>query len=74
MIQPDSAQQLPLWRGTDRWVRRFSVASLTDPKKAYVVAVDAAGQVGCSCPAWTHDPKRRACKHIRTWRREVPLA
>ncbi len=68
MIQQSSSQQLPLWRGADRWVQRFSVPSLTDPERAYVVAIDATGELGCSCPAWTHDPERKACKHIRRFR------
>ncbi len=62
-------QQLSLWRGRDRWVRRFEVASHSRDGVIYVVAIDAGGAWGCSCPAWVHDPKRSPCKHISAARR-----
>lgn len=61
-----SLEQLPLFRAADRWVVRFRVASETDPRVSYTVAVDAAGRWGCSCPAWIYDPERRPCKHVRS--------
>lgn len=60
--------QLPLFAGRDRWVRRFPVASSSDPDTSYTVATDAAGRWGCSCPAWVHDPLRKPCKHIVAFR------
>ncbi len=65
MIQQQGSQLLPLWRGADRWVRRFQYPCLTDPECRYAVAIDTEGKWGCSCPAWTHAPKRKACEHIR---------
>lgn len=64
----DRGRQLGLWRGGDRWVRRWNVASTTTPGRAYVVAVDPAGGWGCSCGAWIYDAQRAACKHIRRFR------
>ena len=63
-----SLEQLPLFRSADRWVVRFRVASETDPRVSYTVAVDAAGRWGCSCPAWIYDPERTPCKHVRSVR------
>ena len=56
-------RQIDLFRGRDRWVRRWEVPSTTGDA-TYIVAVDAAGNWGCSCGAWVHDSKRRPCKHI----------
>ncbi|MFW6012268.1 MAG: SWIM zinc finger family protein [bacterium] len=67
-----SLEQLPLFAGADRWVRRLRVASETEPGVVYTVAVDAAGRWGCSCPAWIYDPARPACKHIRAARERFP--
>ena len=65
-------RQLDLFRARDRWVRRWTVASTTDPERCYTVAVDAAGAMGCSCPAWVHDPERKPCKHLRAFERGRP--
>lgn len=66
---PDAAalalEQLPRFASADRWVLHFRVASATDARLAYTVAVDAAGRWRCSCPAWVYDPARSPCKHIR---------
>lgn len=57
--------QLALWRGRDRWVRRWQVPSTTDETATYTVAVDAAGNFGCSCRGWIYTVPRTDCKHIR---------
>lgn len=62
---PDEPSQLALFAGADRWVVRLAVASESEPGLTYTVAIDAAGDWGCSCPAWIYDPARPACKHIR---------
>lgn len=71
---PDSSPQLPLFRARDRWVKRWTVSSSTDPQISYTVAVDAAGNLGCSCPAWVHDKERRPCKHLVAFRRDRQLS
>lgn len=63
-----AGQQLALWRGGDRWVKRWHVESLTVPGRRYVVAIDAVGKWGCSCGAWIYASSRSACKHIRQFR------
>ncbi len=65
----DNGHQLALFRGAERWVKRFHVPSTTTPGRRYVVAVDAAGGWGCSCAAWIYDPRRRPCKHIQRFLR-----
>lgn len=64
----ENPTQLALFRGADRWVHRQTVPSSSTEGKSYVVASDAAGRWGCSCPAWIYDPTRPACKHIRAAR------
>jgi hypothetical protein len=57
----------------DKWISRWYVGSDSNPDKTYTVAVDAAGNFGCSCPAWTPSKQRRQdCKHIK--RVKAPLA
>jgi len=63
-ITGDQPNQLTLWRGRDRWIRRWAVPSTTDDT-TYTVAVDAAGNFGCSCPGWIYTVPRTDCKHIR---------
>jgi hypothetical protein len=51
---------------SDKWVSRRYVGSDSNPNKTYTVAVDAEGNFGCSCPAWTRSKQRRQdCKHIK---------
>jgi hypothetical protein len=47
----------------DRWIIRWKVPSESDPDKTYIVARDAEGEYGCSCPVWKF--RRQECKHIR---------
>ena len=49
----------------DKWVQRWEVASHSNPNRTYTVAIDAEGNWGCSCPAWTRHMPRKDCKHIR---------
>lgn len=52
----------------DRWIKRWTVPSGTNPDKTYTVAQDRDGSYGCSCPAWKFQRKRLKdgkCKHIR---------
>ena len=50
----------------DKWVKRWSVESDSNPSKSYTVAIDGEGNWGCSCPAWTRSKQmRKDCKHIR---------
>ncbi len=62
-------QQLALFRGRDRWVRRLEVPSTTVPGRTYTLACDAAGSWACSCPAWVYQAApaadREPCKHLR---------
>ena len=44
------------------WVERWSVPSKSNPNLSYVVAKNATGDFGCSCPVWKFH--RRTCKHI----------
>ena len=44
------------------WVRRFEVASHSNPDKSYVVAMNTKDEWGCSCPVWKFG--RKQCKHI----------
>ena len=44
------------------WVRRFEVASHSNPDKSYVVALNTKDEWGCSCPVWKF--RRLQCKHI----------
>ncbi len=55
-----------------KWIERWSVESSTSAGTEYTVAVDSAGNFGCSCPAWTFQRKRLLeknpnwqCKHIK---------
>lgn len=49
----------------DKWVKRWSVESFTDPDQKYNVAVDREGGYGCSCAAWRFQRKKSPiCKHI----------
>ncbi len=61
--------QLALWRGADRWLKRIQVPSVTTPEHHYTIGIDVAGQLGCSCPAWIYDSRRRPCKHIQRYLR-----
>lgn len=45
----------------DKWVKRWDVPS-SSGTKTYVVAIDADGGYGCSCPHWTN--RRTDCRHI----------
>ena len=45
------------------WVRRFEVASHSNPDKSYVVALNTNNEWGCSCPVWKF--RRQECKHQR---------
>jgi len=65
--ETDSSSQLALFRGSDRWVQRFSVASTSRSGVIYTIGVDAAGELGCSCPAWIYSSSRAACKHLRSF-------
>lgn len=46
----------------DKWVRRWDVPSASDADTTYVVAIDAEGNYGCSCPRWKF--RRLECHHI----------
>jgi hypothetical protein len=47
-----------------RWIERWSVDS-DDLEREYTVARDAAGEFGCSFPAWKFNRTRSGeCKHI----------
>jgi len=46
-----------------KWVKRWEVPSDTRADTSYVVAIDADGNWGCSCPVWKF--QRVECKHIR---------
>jgi hypothetical protein len=49
----------------DKWIKRWSVESFTNPDQKYNVAVDREGNHGCSCPAWRFQRKTNPiCKHI----------
>jgi len=62
---------------TGKWIERWSIGSDTRDAE-YIVAVDAGGNYGCSCPAWKFQRKRMlaknpawTCKHIQAvlvWR------
>lgn len=48
-----------------RWTQKVRVESMSSDKK-YTLAMDAKGDLGCSCPAWKFQKGPRcACKHIR---------
>jgi hypothetical protein len=58
----------------DKWVQRWYESSDSNPEKVYTVAIDAEGNWGCSCPAWTRNRgrlKNGECKHIRRCRVKV---
>jgi hypothetical protein len=49
------------------WVKRWSVASHTDPHTKYTVALKDDGTFGCTCGAWKFQRKKLPdghCKHI----------
>lgn len=49
----------------DKWIKRWSVESFTDPDQKYNVAIDREGNYGCSCAAWRFQRKTSPiCKHI----------
>src|SRR5574340_1139609 len=51
-----------------QWIgRRWSVESTTHDGTEYVVATDAAGNFGCSCPAWKFQRKRLREKYGDDW-------
>lgn len=37
---------------TDKWVKRWTVPS-SSSKGVHIIGIDAEGNYGCSCPAWT---------------------
>ena len=47
----------------DKWTKRWKVASSSDERRYWVVAQDAEGGYGCSCPVWKF--KRQECHHIK---------
>lgn len=67
-------EQLSLFRESNRWVKKWGVASETSDGVVYVMAVDTFGSYGCSCPSWVHDSKRRECKRIKKHLRDLTEA
>lgn len=56
----------------DKWIERWEVPSHSNPSRVYTVAIDAEGNWGCSCPAWTRNRHKWGdCKHIKEVRAEV---
>lgn len=54
-----------------RWKDLYKVESDSRPGVSYVVARDASGAWGCSCPAWIFHTPRKDCKHITDVRRKL---
>lgn len=46
----------------DKWIKRWPVRNSKNTGN-WIVAIDADGNYGCSCPVWKF--KRQECKHIR---------
>jgi predicted nucleic acid-binding Zn finger protein len=49
---------------SDKWIQRWQIEG--SKGKVYTIAVDRAGNFGCSCPAWIYQKagRKKDCKHI----------
>ena len=50
-----------------KWVKRYEVASMTDPGKTYAVSLSDRGIWACGCPVWRFSRAKETteCKHIQ---------